>query len=423
MDMKAITRKKQDGEVLNAEEIAGVVIGYTRDLLTDDIMTAWLKAVYASGMSFVETLAMTRAMVASGETVDLSSIAGFKVDKHSTGGVGDKTTLVVAPLAAACGLKVAKMSGRALGHTGGTLDKLEVIPGFSVDLDRQTFIDQVKKIGVAITGQTQALVPADKKIYALRDKTKTVASLPLIASSIMSKKIAAGADYIVLDVKAGRGAFMKTPEEARKLAELCVKIGEAAGRRVSALITNMNRPLGQAVGNTLEVREAILSLHGRGPDDVKELASEIVVMMLLEAGLAETGEKAAEMIKEAVRSGAAVNKMGELIAAQGGNRSFANEPSNLPLPVTSAACIADQDGYVISMDTEHIGWLAKRTRGLLFMKKTGDEVRKNETIASVYADSREAAEVMAQALRLLVETGPAKPPDDPLIYARVSGSG
>ncbi len=420
MNIDDITYKKTSGEPLTAKEIAWVVLGYAKDLIPEEKMAAWLKAVYDESMDFNETLAMTHAFVSSGETVDLSGIEGFKVDKHSTGGVGDKTTLVVAPLAAACGLKMAKMSGRSLGHTGGTLDKLETIPGFSVELTRERFIDQVKEIGVAITGQTETLVPADKKIYALRDKTKTVASLPLIAASVMSKKIAAGADYIVLDVKAGNGAFMKSKEEARALAELCVRLGEAAGRGVTALITDMNQPLGRAVTGVLEVREAIQTLNGRGPDDVSNLSREIVSLMLLKAGLADDGDEAAAIIDEAIAGGKATAKLAQMVRSQGGDPAMIKEPARLPSPVIFDGLAAPQNGFVTSMDTEHIGWLAKRSKGLMLEKKIGDEVKKGEQIAYAFSDSQVGAEATAQALSLLIEIGPEPAEPRPLILETVN---
>lgn len=420
MDIREITVKKRNGEALTAKEIASVVLEYTKDAVTEEEMAAWLRAVYDKGMDFSETLALTRALVSSGETVDLSGIEGFKVDKHSTGGVGDKTTLVVAPLAAACGLKMAKISGRSLGHTGGTLDKLESIPGLSVGMTRQQFIDQVNNIGVAINGQTESLVPADKKIYALRDKTKTVASLPLIASSVMSKKIAAGADYIVLDVKAGNGAFMKTTEAARELAELCVKLGEAAGRGVSALITDMNQPLGNAVTGILEVREAIQTLAGRGPADLTELATEIVSLMLVKAEYAESKDEAMATIREAIDSGKATARLADLVQAQGGDQAVIREPSRLPAPVMFEAVNASQDGYVRTMDTEHIGWLAKRSQGLMLEKKIGDEVKKGDHVAYAFSDSQVGAEAIALGLGLLIEIGSEKPKSNPLILETVN---
>lgn len=420
MDIQEITKRKANGEALSAKEIAYAVLGYTKDLISEGDMAGWLRAVYEKGMNFSETLALTHAFVASGDSVDLSAIVGLKVDKHSTGGVGDKTTLVVAPLAAACGLKVAKMSGRTLGHTGGTLDKLESIPGVSVDLTRDEFIDQVNRIGVAITGQSETLVPADKKIYALRDKTKTVASLPLIASSVMSKKIAAGADYIVLDVKAGNGAFMKTTVDAKELAEMCVKLGEAAGRKVSAMITDMDQPLGHAVGNVMEVREAIQTLTGRGPADVFKLSAEIVIWMLIAAGYAADRGRASEMINEAIDSGKAARKFAELVKAQHGRAEVVREPARLPAPVIFETLVAKTDGFVQAMDTEPIGWLAKRSKGLMFEKKISDEVKKGEAIAYAFGENQTEAEALAQALGLLITIGPDKTAPPALIRATVN---
>ncbi len=420
MNIAEITRKKTRGEALTPKEIALTVLGYSKDIISEEEMTGWLRAVYEKGMDFNETLAMTHAFVASGETVDLSGIEGFKVDKHSTGGVGDKTTLVVAPLAAACGLKVAKMSGRSLGYTGGTLDKLETIPGVSVDLPKDQFIDQVNRIGVAVTGQSESLVPADKKIYALRDKTKTVASLPLIASSVMSKKIAAGADYIVLDVKVGNGAFMKTKDDARELAELCIRLGEAAGRGVSALITDMNQPLGHAITGILEVREAIQALAGRGPADLTELSSEIVSLMLIKAEQAGDMEEARGIIDEAIASGKATAKFAAMVKAQGGDPAVIKEPARLPAPVTFEPVGAREHGFVLAFDTEHIGWLAKRSQGVMLEKKIGDEVRKGEHIAYAFSDSEVGAEALAQGLSLLIDVGPEKTAPKPLILETIN---
>jgi pyrimidine-nucleoside phosphorylase len=358
------------------------------------------------------------AMVESGETVDLSGIPGFKADKHSTGGVGDKTTLVVAPLAAACGVKIAKMSGRSLGHTGGTLDKLESIPGFNVDLSRAAFIQQVKEIGVAITGQTADLVPADKKIYALRDRTGTVASLPLIAASVMSKKIAAGAEYIVLDIKAGNGAFMADTVAARRLADICVRLGRDSGRAVTALITDMDQPLGFAIGNALEVKEAIAVLGNRGPADVTELSLAIVALMVARAGLAHSVTRARRLVADALAAGAGLRKFGELIEAQGGDASVIHEPERLLIAPGRAEALAAAGGYVTEFATAAIGRLAKETGGLLLKAKIGDQVSAGDVLAYVFAADAAAAAAIADRLTGLISIGPRHPRRRPLVLDR-----
>lgn len=420
MDIRTITGQKENGRRWTKEEIDFAVKGYVRGDITDAEMTPWLRTILDYGMDFEETLALTGAMVKSGETVDLSAVEGFKVDKHSTGGVGDKTTLVVAPLAAACGLKMAKMSGPALGHTGGTIDKLKSIPGLSVEMTRQEFIDQVNTIGVAVMAASDEVVPADKKIYALRDRTKTIASLPLIASSVMSKKIAAGSDYIVLDIKVGAGAFVKSTAEAARLAELCVALGEAAGKKTSAFITDMGKPLGRAVGNALEVKEAIETLAGRGPEDVRELALVEVGAMLASGGFAGNLTGGIARAREAVETGAALEKMREMISAQGGDERVVDDFARLKLPVFVSPLAARDTGYVVSMDTEHIGWLAKHIGGFVFQKKTRDAVKKDETLAFALANSQAAADTASQSLGVLIEIGPAEPPANPLILDTVN---
>ena len=420
MDIRTITGKKENGRPWTKEEIDFAVRGYVRGDVTDAEMTPWLRTILDYGMDFEETLALTGAMVESGETVDLSAIEGFKVDKHSTGGVGDKTTLVVAPLAAACGLKMAKMSGPALGHTGGTIDKLMSIPGIEVEMTRQEFIDQVNTIGVAVMAASDTVVPADKKIYALRDRTKTIASLPLIASSVMSKKIAAGSDYIVLDVKVGAGAFIKSTVEAAGLAELCVALGEAAGKKTSVFMTDMGKPLGRAVGNALEVKEAIETLDGRGPADVRELALAIVGAMLASGGFVGNLTGGIARAREAVETGAALEKMRELISAQGGDKRVVDDFARLRLPAFVSPLAARDTGYIVSMDTEHIGWLARHIGGFSFKKKTGDAVKKDETLAFALANSQAAADTASQSLGVLMEIGPSEPPANSLILDTVN---
>lgn len=420
MDIRTITGQKENSGSWTKEEIDFAVTGYMRGDITDAEMTPWLKAILDYGMDFEETLALTGAMVKSGEVMDLSAVEGFKVDKHSTGGVGDKTTLVVAPLAAACGLKVAKMSGSALGHTGGTIDKLKSIPGLSIEMTRQEFIDQINTIGVAVMAASDEVVPADRKIYALRDRTKTVASLPLIASSVMSKKIAAGSDYIVLDIKVRAGAFIKSTAEAARLAELCIAIGEVAGKKTSAFLTDMDKPLGRAVGNTLEVKEAIETLAGRGPADVRDLALVEVGAMLASGGFVGNLTAGIAHAREAVETGAALEKMRELISAQGGDKRVVDDFARLRLPAFVSPLISRETGYIVSMDTEHIGWLAKQVGGFVFEKKTGDAVKQEETLAFALADSQAAADTTSQSLGVLMEIGPAEPPAQPLILDTIN---
>jgi pyrimidine-nucleoside phosphorylase len=383
-------------------EIRNIVLGYAEDRIDDTKMGQWLAHVYKNGMGFEETYEMTMAMVDSGEVVDLSLISGPTADKHSTGGVGDKTTLVIAPLAAACGLKIAKMSGRALGHTGGTLDKLESIPGFKTELSREDFISQVETVGAAIISQSSTMVPADKKIYRLRDATNTIASIPLIAASVMSKKIAAGAENIVLDVKCGEGAFMKTRLDAEELAETCLRLGQWAGRNVAALVTPMDAPLGQAVGTALEVREALDVLSGRGPSDVLALAFEIVGKMMILCGRANSLPQTEPILTEAINNGGALLKFGEIIRAQGGDMNIIHDYGLLPLPTHTRPVYAAENGLVGEMLTEQIGWLAKECSGFVFKKKTGDSVVVGETMALAYAQDDATADRAAELLSELI---------------------
>src|SRR2546422_1334800 len=354
-----LIQKKRDGGELTAGEISAILTGYVAGEIPDYQMSAFVMAVYFRGMSSRETADFTLAMVRSGETLDLGAIHGTKVDKHSTGGVGDKTSLVLIPLVAAAGAPVAKMSGRGLGHTGGTIDKLESIPGFRTQLDTRAFIDQVNRVGCAIVVATNELVPADKKLYALRDVTATVDSLPLIASSVMSKKIAGGSDAIVLDVKTGSGAFMKTLDGARELAQAMVGIGAQAGRRTTALITDMDQPLGRAVGNALEVAEAIETLRGDGPMDLRELCLELGAHMVTLAGVARSAGEGKDLLMKILDDGRALAKFAQLVDAQGGDRRVVDDSRRLPAAPVRIAVEAPSSGVVAAVGAQAAGLAAK----------------------------------------------------------------
>ena len=391
--------KKRNGGELSDEEIRFFIEGYTKGEIPDYQVSSLMMAIYFRKMTERETLTLTLAMAESGDKLDLSAIKGIKVDKHSTGGVGDKTSLALAPMVAACGVPVAKMSGRGLGHTGGTIDKLESFPGFSTGISNDTFINNVNSIGIAIMGQTADLAPADKKLYALRDVTATVDNMSLIASSIMSKKLAAGADAIVLDVKTGSGAFMKTEEDSFALAEEMVKIGRGSGRRMSAVISNMDQPLGLAVGNAIEVREAIDTLNGKGPEDFTELVYTLGSRMLVLGGKAENEEEARAKLEEAVTGGYALEKLAQFVKAQGGDEKYVYEPDRLVLAPVRKEILADRDGYIGHIDCDEIGICSlmlgggRETKesvidlsvGLLLDKKVGDKVSKGDRLATVYA--------------------------------------
>jgi len=428
-----LIRKKRDGGELSREEITFLVDGFVRGDVPDYQVSAWLMAVYFRGMTDRETADLTLAMARSGRMLDLSGIPGVKVDKHSSGGVGDKTSLVLVPLVAACGVVVPKMSGRGLGHTGGTLDKLESIPGLRTEVDVDAFLQQVRRVGCAIVGQSPDLVPADKKLYALRDVTATVDSVPLIASSIMSKKIAGGADAIVLDVKTGSGAFMKRLEEARVLAQAMVAIGSALGRRTVAVLTDMDQPLGYAVGNALEVREAIETLRGDGPGDLTELCLELGSHMLRLAGRVRGPEEGRDTLREAVRSGAGLRKFAEMVAAQGGDPAVADRPDRLPAAPVVLDVQSPEDGYVEAVDAEAVGRVsmglgAGRVRkedtvdpavGVVVEAKKGSRVHRGDVLAHVHARTEEAAQAAARALLQAYRLGPTPPAPRPLVHALV----
>lgn len=353
-----IIEKKRQKEALTTEEIQWWIQKYTAGEIPDYQVSALLMAIVLNGMTVRETADLTMAMMHSGDMIDLKEIRGLKVDKHSTGGVGDKTTLVLGPMLAACGIKIAKMSGRGLGYTGGTLDKLESIEGFNCYLDEKAFIRQVNDIGIAVIGQTEQLVPADKKLYALRDVTGTVASIPLIASSVMSKKLAAGADMIELDVKYGEGAFMQTPADALELAQMMISLGEACGKKVRAMITDMNEPLGRAVGNALEVKEAIETLYGRGPEDLTELCLRGGSVILVEAGLAVDEAEGRRRMQQVLEDGSAIRKLKAMVAAQGGNASWIDDTESFPKAACVTPFIAEKDGYIEQVRALEIGRLA-----------------------------------------------------------------
>ena len=408
MRMVDLIAKKRDGGELTTEEIRFIIEGYTKGEIPDYQVSALAMAIYFRDMTERERADLTMAMVHSGETVDLSAIEGIKVDKHSTGGVGDTTTLVLAPLVAALGIPVAKMSGRGLGHTGGTIDKLESIKGFTVEYSKKEFIDKVNRHKIAVIGQTADLAPADKKLYALRDVTATVESIPLIASSVMSKKIAGGADAIVLDVKTGSGAFMKTLEEARALAEAMVSIGNRLGRRTTAVISDMSQPLGYAVGNALEVREAIETLRGRGPKDLEELCLALGGQMVMLAGKAGSAEEAEEKLREVLRSGKALEKFREWIESQGGDPFVADDPDRLPRAAFQIGVPARKGGVVAEIVADQIGLAAmmlgagRSTKeseidlsvGLVLHKKIGDPVEEGETLATIHANRQRIDEII-----------------------------
>ena len=407
MRMVDIIEKKRDGHELTTAEINFFVEGYTKGDIPDYQASALAMAIFFQDMTDRERADLTRAMVESGDTIDLSAIDGVKVDKHSTGGVGDTTTLVLAPLVASLGIPVAKMSGRGLGHTGGTIDKLESIAGFHVELTREQFIDLVNRDKVAVIGQSGNLTPADKKLYALRDVTGTVNSIPLIASSIMSKKIAAGADAIVLDVKTGDGAFMKTEEDAKELAHAMVRIGNHVGRKTIAIISDMSQPLGFAIGNALEVKEAIETLQGKGPKDLTELVLTLGSQMVILAGKAKTTEEAKSMLKEAISSGKALAKFKDFLTNQGGDASIVDDLSKLPQAKYKIDLPAKQSGYVSRMVADEIGIASmilgagRATKedvidlavGLVLHKKVGDKVAEGESLLTIYSNREDVEEV------------------------------
>lgn len=400
MRMYDIIDKKRLGGKLLKEEIEFFVNGFTKGEIPDYQVSALMMAICLNGMDNEETVNLTLTMAASGDMLDLSAINGVKVDKHSSGGVGDKTTLIIAPMVACLGVPVAKMSGRGLGHTGGTIDKLESIPGFSTALDGDVFIKNVNTIGVAVAGQTANLAPADKKLYALRDVTATVSSIPLIAGSIMSKKLASGADVIVLDVKTGSGAFMKTVEDSVKLAQTMTAIGNDAGRKTYAVITDMNQPLGRAVGNSLEVIEAAEALRGNGPEDLMEVVYSLASYMVYGAGKADSLEDARAKLEETITSGAALDKFAEFVKAQGGDSRYIYDTSLFGSTKIVEPVAAPCDGYISSIRADEVGIASlmmgggrvvktseiDHSVGVIVDKKVGDKVKKGDIIATLYCN-------------------------------------
>ncbi len=406
MRMVDLIEKKRMGEALNEAEIDFIIKGYVKGEIPDYQVSAWLMAVYFKGMNDAEAAALTKSMLYSGDIIDLSLVEGVKVDKHSTGGVGDKTTLVLGPLVASLGAKLAKLSGRGLGHTGGTLDKMESIPGMNINLSEKQFIDQVNRINIAVAGQTKSIVPADKLLYALRDVTGTVPSIPLIASSIMSKKLASGADVICLDVKIGDGAFMKTLEDARELSKIMVSIGKAFGKKVYAFITSMDQPLGHAVGNRLEVREVIDALNGKGPEDLQELCLDIASYMIYFAEKAESVAAAKKLAHDQLLNGKAYAKFIEFVTAQGGH---IDDIDNFVKVKEVVEYKAKQAGYIKRIKAKNIGLASMKLGGgratkedvidpmvgIVLQHKIGDYVEVGETLADIYTNTGVSAEILA----------------------------
>lgn len=403
MRMYDLIIKKRNGFALSKQEIEEMIREYTRGDIPDYQMSAMMMAIYFQGMSAEETTALTMAMAHSGDMMDLSAISGVKVDKHSTGGVGDKTSIALTPMVAACGVKIAKMSGRGLGHTGGTIDKLESFAGFTTGIDATHFTRQVNEIGISIMGQTADIAPADKKLYALRDVTATVDNMSLIASSIMSKKLASGADAIVLDVKTGSGAFMKDEHDAFALAKEMVTLGNMAGRKTVAVVSDMDQPLGRAVGNALEVEEAVATLRGDGPADFTQLCMTLGTYMLIAGGAASDEEEAHEKLSSVIEDGSALSKLADFVQAQGGDSKAVYDTSLLPKASIVEEITSVYDGYVSRIDCEEIGICSlilgggRETKdsqidlsvGLILNKKIGDQVKAGEALATIYANDRD----------------------------------
>lgn len=424
---------KRDGKGLSEEEIRALIDGFVRGEVPDYQMTAFAMAVFFRGMTREETVALTLAMRDSGVVVDLSDVPGRKVDKHSTGGVGDKVSLCLAPMVAACGVYVPMVSGRGLGHTGGTLDKLEAIPGFSVNLSIERFREVVRDVGTCMIGQTRELAPADKRLYSLRDVTATVESVPLIVASILSKKLAEGIDGLVLDVKFGSGAFMKTPDDARALATALVEVAQGAGKACCAWLTRMDRPLGRTIGNALETVEAFEVLHGRGPDDLTEVTLALGASMLVMGGAAASDDEGRAKLREAVRSGKAAEVARRMVAAQGGDARAVDDPAVFAKAPLVVPVKASRGGFVTAIDTHAVGVAgvllgAGRTRaedpidpavGFVFERNVGSPVAAGETVALVHARDEKSAEAAVARLMGAITVGDAAPAEVPLLLERV----
>ena len=422
MRMYDLIMKKRNGGALSKEEIYFMIREYTNGAIPDYQMSAMMMAIYFRGMDEEETLHLTMAMAESGDMLDLSQIKGVKVDKHSTGGVGDKTSLALTPMVAACGVKIAKMSGRGLGHTGGTIDKLESFPGFSTDISTRQFISNVNEVGIAIMGQTKELAPADKMLCALRDVTATVDNMPLIASSIRSKKLAAGADAIVLDVKTGSGAFMKKQEDAFALAKEMVSLGKNAGRKTLAVVSDMDQPLGNAIGNVLEVQEAIDTLRGKGPADFTELCMTLGSLMLMAGQVSVTEKEARAQLEQVIRNGSALDKLAEFVKAQGGEENAVYHPELLAKAVYEEPILAPEDGYVQKIICDEAGIASlilgggRETKdsvidlsvGIILNKKVGAHVNAGEELAVLYANDKEKLKTAKERLMNAYRIGKEK---------------
>ena len=434
MNMPEIIAKKVANQELSKEEIHYFISGYVDGTIPDYQASALLMSIVFNGMSARETANLTEEMMHSGDIVDLSPIKGIVVDKHSTGGVGDKTSLVVLPMVAACGAKVAKLSGRGLGHTGGTVDKLESIPGFTTQIGNEEFMQLINRVGLSIVSQTDNLVPADKKLYALRDVTGTVNSIPLIASSIMSKKLATGSQGICLDVKYGSGAFCETTEKAVQLSQAMIDIGKHMGRDVRAVITNMDEPLGFAVGNILEVVEAINTLNGKGPEDLWNLSLEAGVTLLLQAKIYDNPKDAEWALKEVVKSGKALDKLAEFVTAQRGDASYIYHPEKFAVAKYEVPVRSDKEGYIQHINAEGVGEAARKlgagrlkkedsidfTAGIILRKKVADYVKANEIIATLYTNDKNAIEEVKKDMANCYQIGKEKGVKQPLIYKVLS---
>ncbi len=437
MRMVDIISKKRDGEILTDEEIIFFVKGITRNEIPDYQAAALMMAIYFQGMNASETLTLTKCMMHSGETIDLSAISAINVDKHSTGGVGDKTTIVLAPLVASAGASVAKMTGRGLGHTGGTMDKLETFSGMNLHLDRTTFINNVQQYGIAISGQSANLVPADKKLYALRDVTATIENISLIAGSIMSKKLASGADAIVLDIKVGSGAFMKTEKDAFTLAQELVEIGEGMNRQTIGLVSRMEQPLGHAVGNALEIKEAIETLKGKGPKDLEDLCLSLGANMLVLSNNARTYEEGVKILKEKLSSGEALEKLRQLVQIQGGNPKQVDDWDLMPKATHQVDLMATSSGYVSDLDAETVGLASmllgagRQTKedridlaaGIYLYKKIGDAIQENEVLATLYTNDESKLSLASEKLQSAYAFSNKSPRKQKLIIGKVSKLG